>query len=191
VLVRLGEEVQEVPRGIAPPELADDTIRLEPLTQADVPALLALKDDPDIIRFTRVPTVVDEEFVRGWIGRYEAGWGDGSCAGFSVRGTDGGFLGFAALVDIDLEQSEGELGYMTAAAARGRGVAVRAVNLLTRWAFDELGLLRVELRIDVENAPSERVAERAGYRRDGVLRSVYFKEGARCDLGVWSRLSSD
>jgi RimJ/RimL family protein N-acetyltransferase len=176
---------------MAPTELADDTIRLQPLTHADVPALLALKDDPDVIRFTLVPTVVDEDFVRGWIGRYEAGWADGSRAGFSVRGRDGGFLGFAALVDLDLEQRQAELGYMTVAAARGRGVAVRALDLLTQWAFDELGLLRVELRIDVENTPSERVAERAGYRRDGVLRNVYFKEGARCDLGVWSRLSSD
>jgi RimJ/RimL family protein N-acetyltransferase len=180
-----------VPRGIAPPELADDTIRLEPLTQADVPVLLTLKDDPDVIRFTLLPTVVDEEFVRDWIGRYEAGWADGSRAGFSVRSREGGFLGFAALVDLDLERRQAELGYLTVAAARGRGVAVRAVDLLTRWAFDELGVLRVELRIDVENAASERVAERAGYRRDGVLRNVYFKEGARCDLGVWSRLSSD
>jgi RimJ/RimL family protein N-acetyltransferase len=65
------------------------------------------------------------------------------------------------------------------------------VELLTRWSFDELELLRVELRIDVENTASARVAERAGYQREGVLRNVYFKEGARCDLAVWSRLSQD
>jgi RimJ/RimL family protein N-acetyltransferase len=192
VLVRLGQEVQEVPRRVgAPPRLADDTIRLEPLTQADVPDMLALTVDADIIRFTRVPTDADEPFVRDWIGRYEAGWEDGSRAGFTVRAGDGEFLGFAALVDLDLEHHEAELGYMVAPAARGRGVASRAVALVTQWAFDELGLLRVELRIDVGNAPSERVAERAGYRLDGVLRNVYFKEDARCDLGVWSRLSSD
>jgi RimJ/RimL family protein N-acetyltransferase len=62
---------------------------------------------------------------------------------------------------------------------------------LTRWGFDELGLIRLELRIDVENPASERVAERSGYRRDGVLRNVHFKAGLRCDLGIWSRLSQD
>jgi RimJ/RimL family protein N-acetyltransferase len=49
----------------------------------------------------------------------------------------------------------------------------------------------LELRIDVENPASERVAERTGYVRDGVLRNVYFKEGFRGDLAVWSRLSQD
>jgi RimJ/RimL family protein N-acetyltransferase len=171
--------------------LADDQITLEPLTQSDVPELARLVDDPEIIRFTRVPSGADETFVLGWIGNYERGWQDGSRAGFAVRDRDGAFLGFAALVELDLEHHEGELGYMVAPAARGKGVASRAVELLTRWSFDELELLRVELRIDVENTASARVAERSGYQREGVLRNVYFKEGARCDLAVWSRLSQD
>jgi RimJ/RimL family protein N-acetyltransferase len=68
---------------------------------------------------------------------------------------------------------------------------VRAIELLTRWCFDELALERLELRIDVTNAASVRVAERAGYRLDGVLRNAYFKEGLRSDTGIWSRLRGD
>jgi RimJ/RimL family protein N-acetyltransferase len=192
VLVRLGQEIQEVPRGLeARPRLADDQIRLEPLTQGDVRELVGLVDDDEIVRFTRVSAGADEQYVSSWIGRYESGWRDGSRAGFAVRGLDGTFLGFAAVVDLDLETREGEIGYMVAPAARGRGVAVRAVELLTRWCFDALGLLRLELRIDVANTPSARVAERAGYVQDGVLRNVHFKEDVRCDLAVWSRLASD
>jgi RimJ/RimL family protein N-acetyltransferase len=175
----------------APPELADDYLELEPLTQDDVPDLLGLVDDPDIVSYTRVPAGADEQFVRWWIGRYESGWHDGTRAGFAVRDHDGAFLGFAAVVDLDLEHHEGELGYMVAPAARGRGVSLRALELLTRWCFDELDLVRVELRIDVANTASLRIAERAGYRQDGVLRNVHFKDGARCDLAVWSRLTSD
>jgi RimJ/RimL family protein N-acetyltransferase len=63
--------------------------------------------------------------------------------------------------------------------------------LLTRWGFEELGLLRLELRIDVENPASESVAARAGYRKDGVLRNLHFKDGLRSDVAVWSRLSQD
>jgi RimJ/RimL family protein N-acetyltransferase len=184
-----------VPRRVAllPPDppLHDDLIHLEPLTLAHLADMLGLADDPDVVRFTRVPAGADETFVRGWIRRYGGGWQDGSRAGFAIRGRDDGFLGFAGLVDLDLEHREGELGYMVAPSARGRGIAPRAVELLTHWGFDELGLIRLELRIDVENPASERVAERTGYLRDGVLRNVHFKEGLRCDLGVWSRLRQD
>jgi RimJ/RimL family protein N-acetyltransferase len=182
-----------VPRRLtaSPPGLADDEIRLEPLEQAHVPLFLDVIDDPDIVRFTRVPAGADEQFVRGWLQRYEDGWVDRTRAGFAVFGRDGAFLGFAAIVDLALEEREGEIGYLVAPAARGRGVALRAVELLTRWGFEELGLLRLELRIDVENPASESVAARAGYRKDGVLRNLHFKDGLRSDVAVWSRLSQD
>jgi RimJ/RimL family protein N-acetyltransferase len=156
-----------------------------------VPELLRMADDAGVVRFTRVPAGADETFVRGWIKRYEDGLGDGSRAGFAIRDHDGVFVGFAALVDLDLDRREAEIGYMVDPVARGRGIASRAVELLTRWSFEELDLIRVELRIDVQNSASESVARRTGYQRDGVLRNVHFKEGARCDLGVWSRLSND
>ena len=192
MLVRLGQEVQEVPRRLeAPnPPLADAALVLEPLTQAHVPALLPLTADPGVVRFTRVPAGADPAFVQGWIARYEAGWEDGSRAGFAIRDGDA-LVGFAALVELDLDARQGEIGYMVDPAVRGRGIATRTVALLTRWGFDTLGLERLELRIDPENAGSIRVAERSGYRLDGMLRNLHFKDGLRADVGVWSRLSQD
>jgi RimJ/RimL family protein N-acetyltransferase len=181
-------------RGLKPlaPSLADDTIRLDPLDETHVPEFVELIADEDVQRFTLVPSGAGEAFVRDWIAHYEAGWEGGSSAGFCIHDvSDGAFLGFAAIVALELDARQGELGYMVAPAARGRGTSVRAVGLLTRWAFDDLGLERLELRIDVANAASERVARRAGYRRDGVLRNAHFKEGMRSDTGVWSRLRSD
>ena len=157
-----------------------------------MPEFVELIADEAVQRFTLVPTGVGESFVRDWIARYQAGWDDGSRVGFCIRSvSDGAFLGFAAIVELELDARQGEIGYMVAPAARGRGVSVCAVDLLTRWAFDDLGLERLELRIDVANAASERVAERAGYRRDGVLRNAHFKEGLRSDTGIWSRLRTD
>ncbi len=194
MLVRLGQEVQEVPRRLAvpSPQLADDAIRLEPLTQAHARTMLALTADPDVIRFTRVPAGGDAEFVAGWIGRYERGWEDGSRAGFAiVDAADGAFLGFAAVVALDLESSEAELGYMVVPEARGRGIAGRSLDLMTRWCLDTLALERLELRIDPANAGSAVVAERSGYRLEGVLRNLHLKDGIRTDVGVWSRLRQD
>jgi RimJ/RimL family protein N-acetyltransferase len=183
-----------VPRGVAPPDppLQDDAIRLDPLGQSVALELLAVLDDADIVRFTRVPAAPDEQFVRGWIKRYEDGWDQGSRAAFAIHPRDDdALLGWAGLVELDLERHQGEIGYLVAPAARGRGVALRTVTLLTRWGFDELGLDRLELRIDPENVPSVKVAERAGYRLEGVLRNLHFKADVRADVGIWSRLSQD
>jgi [ribosomal protein S5]-alanine N-acetyltransferase len=179
--------------GLQPPDppLADDLITLEPLVQAHVPALLELVQDDEIMRYTRVPVTADRAFVANWIGRYESGWADGSRAGFAVFDQGGELLGFAAFVELDRAGREGEIGYAVAAQARGRGIATRSLQLLTRWGFDELGLARIELLIDVENAGSARVAERIGYTLEGVLRSKHFKDGRRANLAVWSRLPSD
>ena len=183
-----------MPRGLARPDppLADDAIRLDPIGPDDLAELLALAEDEAVLAFTLVPTGADASFISGWIERYERGWDDGSCAGFVARDlADGTFLAFASIVHVDLDARQGEIGYAVSPAARGRGIARRAVELLTRWGFDELGLIRLVLDIDVANPASARVAERAGYQLEGVRRSAYFKEGLRADVGVWSRLRDD
>jgi RimJ/RimL family protein N-acetyltransferase len=175
------------------PALADDAIRLEPLAEVLAPDLdWVLGGDPDTDRFTLLPGNPDRTWLTSWLGRYERGWDDGSCAGFAVRdGGTGEAIGFAGMVQLDLEKQEGEIGYVVAPAARGRGVAGRAVGLLTRWGFDELDLERIELHIDPANEPSARVAQRVGYRLEGTLRSTYFKEGRRSDVAIWARLAGD
>ena len=173
------------------PPLADDTITLEPLSQRHVPVFQTLVLEEDIRRFTMVPTRPDRHFAANWVARYERGWTEGSRAGFAILNGEGAIVGFAGIFGLDDPGAEGEIGYLVAAEARGQGIAGRSVALLTRWGFDELGLERIELRIDSTNAASARVAERAGYHLEGVLRSKHFKEGLRTDLGIWSRLRSD
>jgi RimJ/RimL family protein N-acetyltransferase len=154
--------------------------------------MLALAHVDDVIAFTRVPAGADEAFVRDWIGRYERGWQLGTAGGFSIRDDDSdAFLGFAGAVALELEERQAELGYMVLPEARGRGVARRSLELLTRWCLEDLGLERLELRIDPANAASTRIAERAGYTLEGVLRSLYLKDGRRSDTAIWSRLRSD
>jgi RimJ/RimL family protein N-acetyltransferase len=171
--------------------LADDAIRLVPLTRAHEWDVEALVQDEDVRTFTRVPSEPPSGFAATWIDRYEEGWREGSRAGFAIETHEGEFLGLGMYVRLESEGRQGEIGYVTSAAARGKGVATRTLRLLTEWGFSELGLERIELWIDVTNAASERVAERAGYVREGVLRSYWFKEDIRLDLGIWSRLRSD
>ena len=104
---------------------------------------------------------------------------------------DGRFVGLGLAFGIDRAEGEAELGYMVAPAARGRGIGTAILRALTDWAFADLGAQRLRLVVDVENPASLRVAERAGYVREGVLRSVHFKNGQRIDAVLLSRLASD
>ena len=151
----------------------------------------ALLDDPDVLRFTRVPEPPPPDFSRIWLDRYESARVDGSAEGFAALDSSGVFIGLGLAPTIDRETGEVELGYIVAPAARGRGAATAILDLLTAWAFTSAGALRIILIIDVANAASERAAERCGYTREGVLRSLYLKPGRRIDAAIWSRLPSD
>src|SRR5918992_4991305 len=173
------------------PVLADESIRLVPLTPAHEPFVAALAQDDEVRAFTRFPTQPTSEFAGAWLTIYDEGWGDGSRAGFAIETHDGEFLGLGLFVQLEIEARQGEIGYVVGPSARGKGVATRTLRLLTDWGFSELGLERIELWIDAENAGSERVAERVGYVREGILRSCWIKEDIRRDMGVWSRLRGD
>jgi RimJ/RimL family protein N-acetyltransferase len=101
-------------------------------------------------------------------------------------------LGSISLHRIDREQNDGEVGYWIAPAARGHGLAGQAVEAACRWGFTDLGLHRIQLFHAVENAASARVAEKAGFTREGRLRQSHrYGDGLRHDELLWARLVSD
>ena len=166
-------------------------MRLVPLAEEHLDDLAGLFDDPDVLRFTRLPVPPPPGFAREWLERYEAGRVDGTREAFAALDDEGRFVGLALAPEIDGEARELELGYIVAPSARGRGVGTAMLAALTRWALEDLGALRVYLIIDVENIASERMAERCGYTREGVMRSTHLKDDIRIDAGIWSRLASD
>jgi RimJ/RimL family protein N-acetyltransferase len=165
-------------------------MRLEPFGPEHLDSVRRILDDPDIVRFTRVPDPPTPDFPEEWLAGYEEGRRDGTREAFAAVDDDGTLLGLALAPTIDHETREVELGYVVAPEARGRGVAGAMLRELTEWAFAN-GAERVELFIDVRNPASERVAQRAGYVREGTLRSVHLKGDERIDATVWSRLPSD
>jgi RimJ/RimL family protein N-acetyltransferase len=168
-----------------------DAIRLEPFGERHLDEVTAMLDDRDVLRFTRIPDPPPADFARHWLDRYAAGRGDGTREAFAALDGGGALLGLALAPEIDREGHDLELGYLVVPAGRGRGAATRILTLLTEWAFEEAGALRARLVIDVANPASERVAQRCGYVREGVMRSVHFKAEQRIDAGLWSRLPTD
>jgi RimJ/RimL family protein N-acetyltransferase len=168
-----------------------EPVRLEPLNENHLAAVAAMLSDPDVLRFTRVPDPTPADFPDAWVRLYEAGRRDGTREGFAALDGDGRFVGVALAFDIDRIAGELELGYIVVPDARGRGAGTAILRALTDWAFADPAIKRIRLIVDVENPASLRVAERSGYVREGVLRSVHFKNGRRIDAVLLSRLQSD
>ena len=166
-------------------------VRLEPLAEQHLDAVQAVLRDPDVERFTRVPVPVPDDFARTWLERCEAGRADGTREIFVGLDGAGTLVGMAMAPKIDHEGREGELGYLVAPEARGRGIGTELLRQLTRWWFDELDMLRAELIIDVANPASLAVARHCGYFHEGTLRSTHHKGGIRIDATIWSRLAGD
>jgi RimJ/RimL family protein N-acetyltransferase len=162
-------------------------VRLVPFDRGHLEGFRSLLGDPDVLRFTRFPLDPPADYPERWLDRYEAGRKAGKSAAFAIL-ADGAFAGIAVAPEIHADARTAELGYLVTPGMRGRGIASEALSLLTDWAFAELEALRLELLISADNEASKRVAQRCGYLREGVLRSVWFKGDLRQDTEIWSRL---
>ena len=104
---------------------------------------------------------------------------------------DARLLGSIALMALDWTHRRGDVGYWLAGDARGSGHATRAVRAICRWGFAQLGLERIALMASTGNPASQRVAERAGFTREAVLRSSYRGNDGRQDMVAFGLLVSD
>ncbi|MDF6066832.1 GNAT family N-acetyltransferase [Streptomyces sp. NPDC053741] len=154
---------------MTPVVLSSTDLTLRPWEPGDADALAALADDEELRRWTSHRVAGPQDAAR-WIATQEAGWKSGKRLSFAILMT-GRVVGHIVLKQSSGEGS-GEVGYWTGAAARGLGVASRAVGLLTTWAFDTragAGLSRLELIHNASNPASCRVAQKAGYTLESVL----------------------
>jgi RimJ/RimL family protein N-acetyltransferase len=174
------------------PSLADGVVALRPPEPDDVDAITAACQDPEIPRFTLVPSPYTRANAVEHVRRSRRAWRDGTAYAFVITdAVDGTLLGSIGLPRLSSERNAGEIGYWVAKEARGRGVATRATRLVAGWALDELGLSRLDLVADVDNPGSQRVAERAGFTREGVLRSWFVHDDRRRDVVMFSLLPED
>lgn len=152
------------------PVLDDGVVRLRPPEPDDVDAVFAYCNDPDAARFTTIPWPYEHGHAVEWIEESTRGWADGVRASFViVDASTGALVGSVGLVRLDHDAAVAEVGYLVKREARSRGVATRAVRLVSGWVLGELGLARLELQTDVRNHASQRVAEKAGFRREGEV----------------------
>lgn len=157
-------------RPIHLPELRDGDLRLRPPREDDVEAVCRICQDPDIQRWTRVPSPYRPEHAAHFVALSADALTRGEGAHcVAVDADDDRVLGAVGL-SVDGAELSGELGYWVAATERGRGVATRGGRLLCRLGFEELGLGYIGLMAAAGNAASNGVARRLGFTHEGTRR---------------------
>ncbi|MEW2221316.1 GNAT family N-acetyltransferase [Streptomyces sp. NPDC006990] len=149
---------------------------LRPWRGEDAAALVEVFRDP-VLRHWTGSAVENEGEAMQWVRSQERCWTAGNRFGFAVLevrpdAPQGRLAGQVVLKEVASGKPSAEVGYWTAAHARGHGVAPRAVEALTGWAFDVVGagaLEHLELLHQVDNPASCRVADKSGYGLDAVL----------------------
>ena len=174
-----------------PPEgLRHDGLLYRLPTRRDVEKVAPVFADEEISAAANMPRLGPAE-ARAQLAELPAFLQDGLMLPLLVDDAETGELvGGAVLHDFNWALGQVEIGYWLFAEARGRGIATRIARFLAEHAFS-LGLERVEARVFVGNTASERVLERAGFTREGVLRSLPRRWGGRADMTVYSLLPGE
>jgi RimJ/RimL family protein N-acetyltransferase len=174
------------------PRLDDGLVVVRTFESKDVEPYLRAFDEGEsllnLIGYEEVPSRerVERWLGDNWVGRPEWAWE------FVVadRKSDV-FLGSIMLHSLDWRNRRGEVGFWIEAGSRGRGVGSAALRLLLNWAFDDLGLERIEMMALPENESVPRIAARFGFTYEGCLRQRNYERGRRVDLLIWGLLKEE
>lgn len=175
-----------------PPTLETARLVLRPLTHADVPALFGIFSDPAVVRYWSRPPMTDRMQARRLVTDVRAGYRKGNLLQLGITLHDAGTLiGTCTLFAISAQNRRAELGYALGHAYWGQGYMHEALVRLVRYAFDELGLHRLEADIDPDNAASARTLGRLGFCREGLMRERWIVAGTISDSEMYGLLRSE
>jgi [ribosomal protein S5]-alanine N-acetyltransferase len=177
------------------PELTVATPRLHvrPLAAGDAKPVAEIFADPRTQRWLPFPPQVMPLDGLAWcteLAHERRAAGDGDHYG-AIRREDGCLVGCLWTQRADWVAGSVEVSYAVAPEARGFGVAAEAVDALAIALLFEHGLARVEVRVAPGNVASRRVAEKAGFSYEGLLRNAGFVHSGRVDVEMWSLVAAD
>ena len=171
--------------------LAIDELILRPWRLTDAAALLAACGDPEIARWAGLPQPFLPADADAFIESALAMWRDGTGAPFAIVEAESDRL-LGAITRFGPDGHQATFGCWVVPEARGRGVGTRSLRRLAEWTFATTPAIRLHVFIMVGNEVSERMVERAGYQREGVLRAWdVLDDGVPVDCVVYSRLRGD
>jgi RimJ/RimL family protein N-acetyltransferase len=182
---------------LQPHRIELDDVVLRPFVWADESAVAEALEDPGVLRWTAGMAVIRtpaDQRAKRWLESRIDGWARGNAVFAIADAASDYVLGTMAIRDVNRVPDQAVVAYWVSPAARGRGLAARALDASARWAFakDGLGLHRLSLDHALVNEGSCRVATRAGFQLEGVMRDYYVEtSGQRHHSHLHARLATD
>jgi len=170
-----------VPLAYPDPPLADDLVSLRPWRRSDIATVVDASRDPYIPKVTTLPAPFTKGAGERWLDRQDARSRSGVGVSLAIAEPSSDEA-VGAVVIMHRGGGVHGLGYWLLAKARGRGLASRAVGLVVGWALAEPGVAELEALVEPWNEASIRVAERAGFMRDRLLRAEISVAGREADV---------
>ncbi len=173
--------------------LANDVVRVRRLREDDLQPMVEALQDPEISSWVhQIPFPYSEADGRLFLDLAAREWQQRAGAHLAIEhATFGGFCGMIALNRLDHLYLSAWIGYWVAADHRGQSLATQAARIVVRWAFESVGAERLSLTAEPENVASQRVAEKCGFVREGVMRMAVRGRRGRNDSVLFSLLPSD
>jgi RimJ/RimL family protein N-acetyltransferase len=151
--------------------------------------VMELATDPYIPLIGSIPAHATKQEAEAWVDHSRGHWAAGKGFAFVIANAETNHaLGCIGLWLASLTQGRASAGYSVAPSARGQGVASAALTALTAFAWSIPALYRIELQIEPWNTGSIKAAERAGYQREGLLRSYQEIGGQRRDMLLYATI---
>ena len=172
-----------------PDSITDGVVALRELREDDRAVVLSTMGDAVVARWLNMPAAPSDRDFDSLLRVARDGRASGDRVDYAV--TEAGVdLSLGAVIVSRRHRDNYEVAYLAGAEGRGRGLMTRAVRLLCDWLLEE-GIGRIELRTHPENLASQRLAERAGFTREGLERKSIWLHDQRQDAIVWSLLPGD
>jgi len=172
-----------------PATLTDGVVVLRELREDDRAVVLSTMRDPLVVQWLNMPRAPTDGDFDSLLRLAHNGRLTGDRFDFTV--TEAGIdVSVGAVIASRRHRENYEVAYLAGPHGRGRGLMTRAVRLVCDWLFSS-GVGRIEVRTHPDNEPSQRLAERCGFQREGLERKSIWMHGRRADAIVWSLLPDD
>jgi RimJ/RimL family protein N-acetyltransferase len=173
------------------PVLSGKGVTLRELRASDAPSLFAMLTTEEVARFISPPPTTVEGFERfiAWTQRQRRA-GMYACFAVTLSGTDTA-IGIFQLRELDPGFGTAEWGFAIGSPFWGTGAFMEGAQLMVHFAFETVGVHRLEARAAVRNGRGNGALRKIGAVQEGVLRKAFLKDGEYLDQVLWTILDED
>ncbi|MGG4398079.1 GNAT family protein [Paenibacillus thiaminolyticus] len=177
---------QEIPR------LQTERFLLRAMEERDCSDIMELYSDEEVVRYTPLePFQSLQDVIREW-NWHQSIFAEQSGVRWVIEDTSSAkVIGTCGFLQYEKTHRRVELGYDLAPPYWGRGVMTEVAQRVLAFGFRDIGVNRVEAKIDPENIASERLLLRLGFQKEGVMRQQEFEKGRYVDIAMYSLLKNE